>query len=391
MWSMLTDSRGRLKDGSALYRAVIAAGVAQASRQKVWPFLLGCYPLEATVEQQSLLLAEAGAELETLSRQLSGGSASSRFSKGARDNQSLEDVLRQIQLDVDRTETSTHIDESRPQFCQRLTKLLNAYAVHDPEIGYCQGMSDMLVPFLILYEDDERAFLCFRALMSRIRRNFEVGHATMHLDMARVVELIQKQDAQLHSHIQKLGCDDGLWAFRMLLVLMRREIPLDMIFSFWEVLWAGEGLLGQKSLMPAIVAAFVIEHRSEIQTFTDSSQMLDLCNNPPRVPDGKSLVHSALVMAMTVDRVSPFRSTLKSISNRRKAAAKAPAKAEDETLTSSSQQTVHFSWAPWRQRRQPQDAMHTSKGPLRASWRRQRVRTSNPVAPPQPAWGVAAA
>lgn len=57
--------------------------------------------------------------------------------------------------------------------------MLSAYALHDPETGYCQGMSDLLVPFLDLIEDDVTAFWCFEALMRArgARANFAGGWA----------------------------------------------------------------------------------------------------------------------------------------------------------------------------------------------------------------------
>ena len=160
-------------------------------------------------------------------------------------------------------------------------------------------MSDLLVPFVLLYEDDGQAFMCFRALMARVRRNFFVQQQQMFSDMASVVEIIKQSDQELHSHMESIGCTDGLWAFRMLLVMLRRELSLEDAFAFWEVLWAGEGLAGHKSLMPNVVAALAVKHRSQILGFTESSQMQEFCSG---VVLGKlealGLIHHALMMVM---------------------------------------------------------------------------------------------
>ena len=35
-----------------------------------------------------------------------------------------------------------------------------------------QGMSDLAVPMLLIFEDDVMAFWCFERLMQRVRKNF---------------------------------------------------------------------------------------------------------------------------------------------------------------------------------------------------------------------------
>ncbi|KAF6259022.1 rab-GTPase-TBC domain-containing protein [Scenedesmus sp. NREL 46B-D3] len=64
-------------------------------------------------------------------------------------------------------------EESKRQAC-RMVAMLSAYALHDPDTGYCQGMSDLLLPLVLLMEDDALAFWCFVALMQRqgLRSNF---------------------------------------------------------------------------------------------------------------------------------------------------------------------------------------------------------------------------
>jgi hypothetical protein len=60
----------------------------------------------------------------------------------------------------------------------RLVGLLEAYAVYDPEIGYCQGMSDLLSPIIAVMEEPDESFWCFVGYMRKARHNFrldEVG------------------------------------------------------------------------------------------------------------------------------------------------------------------------------------------------------------------------
>ncbi|GLI64858.1 hypothetical protein VaNZ11_008243 [Volvox africanus] len=54
--------------------------------------------------------------------------------------------------------------------------VLIAYALHDCNVGCCQGMADLAVPFLELYPtDDDMAFTVCRAFMARVWENFLPG------------------------------------------------------------------------------------------------------------------------------------------------------------------------------------------------------------------------
>lgn len=58
-----------------------------------------------------------------------------------------------------------------------LVRLLSAYAVHDPDIGYCQGMSDLAAAALRVVPGETLAFACFERIMRAARRNFRHDEA----------------------------------------------------------------------------------------------------------------------------------------------------------------------------------------------------------------------
>ncbi|KAJ6388443.1 hypothetical protein OIU77_026920 [Salix suchowensis] len=57
-----------------------------------------------------------------------------------------------------------HLEPSRIFHAARLVTILEAYALYDPEIGYCQGMSDLLSPIIAVMEEDFSAFWWFCGL-----------------------------------------------------------------------------------------------------------------------------------------------------------------------------------------------------------------------------------
>ena len=65
-------------------------------------------------------------------------------------------------------------------------------------------MSDILAPFLEVYpKDDALAYLCFSALMQRIRSNLLEGQPGIHTSLQQITSLLQKIDKKLCKQISK--------------------------------------------------------------------------------------------------------------------------------------------------------------------------------------------
>ncbi|XP_024536423.1 TBC1 domain family member 17-like [Selaginella moellendorffii] len=76
-------------------------------------------------------------------------------------------LLHQIGLDVVRTDRVLEFYED-PKNLGKLWDILAVYAWIDEEVGYCQGMSDLCSPMVLLFPDEADAFWCFKCLMRRV-------------------------------------------------------------------------------------------------------------------------------------------------------------------------------------------------------------------------------
>ncbi|KAJ4904172.1 Ypt/Rab-GAP domain of gyp1p superfamily protein [Raphanus sativus] len=127
-------------------------------------------------------------------------------------------TLHRIVVDVVRTDGHLEFYED-PGNLGRMSDILAVYAWIDPSTGYCQGMSDLVSPFVVLFEDNADAFWCFEMLIRRTRANFQMEGPTGVMD-------------QLQSLLH--------FAFRMLLVLFRRELSFNEALRMWEMMWAAD-------------------------------------------------------------------------------------------------------------------------------------------------------
>ena len=60
-----------------------------------------------------------------------------------------------------------------------LFNLLVTYALTHPDVSYCQGMSDIASPILVVQNDEAHAYLCFCGAMKRLKANFSIKGEVM--------------------------------------------------------------------------------------------------------------------------------------------------------------------------------------------------------------------
>ncbi|MBA0583102.1 hypothetical protein Gorai_013976 [Gossypium raimondii] len=103
-------------------------------------------------------------------------------------------------------------------------------------------MSDLCSPMIILLEDEADAFWCFERLMRRLRGNFRCTGNSVGVEkqLSYLAAVTQVIDPKLHHHFETLGGGDYLFAFRMLMVLFRREFSFCDSLYLWEMMWALE-------------------------------------------------------------------------------------------------------------------------------------------------------
>ncbi|XP_043707061.1 small G protein signaling modulator 1-like isoform X2 [Telopea speciosissima] len=149
-------------------------------------------------------------------------------------------TLHQIVVDVVRTDSHLEFYENMKNVA-RMSDILAVYAWVDPATGYCQGMSDLLSPFVVLYEDNADAFWCFEMLLRRMRENFQMeGPTGVMKQLEALWCILAATDREMFVHLSLIGAESLHFAFRMLLVLFRRELSFNEALCMWEMMWAAD-------------------------------------------------------------------------------------------------------------------------------------------------------
>jgi hypothetical protein len=120
---------------------------------------------------------------------------------------------------------------------EQMKDLLLTYNEHNRDLGYVQGMSDLLAPIYAVEQDDAVAFWGFVNFMERMERNFLRDQSGMRLQLLTLDHLCQLLDPKLYEHLQRLDSTNFFFFFRMLLVWFKREFDWLDILRLWESLW----------------------------------------------------------------------------------------------------------------------------------------------------------
>ncbi|GAA6224769.1 small G protein signaling modulator 1 isoform X2 [Lates japonicus] len=178
------------------------------------------------------LAGSGDAKIEAASQE----SAGSTFSQELLDLYTLN--LHRIEKDVQRCDRNYWY--FTPANLEKLRNIMCSYIWRHLDIGYVQGMCDLLAPLLVILDDEAMAFSCFTELMKRMNQNFPHGGA-MDTHFANMRSLIQILDSELFELMHQNGDYTHFYfCYRWFLLDFKRELVYEDVFAVWETIWAAK-------------------------------------------------------------------------------------------------------------------------------------------------------
>lgn len=119
----------------------------------------------------------------------------------------------------------------------KMREILLTYNEYNVNLGYVQGMTDLLSPLYVKFQDESLTFWAFSKFMDRMERNFVRDQSGMKKQMLTLNELVSFMLPNLFKHLERCESTDLFFFFRMLLVWFKREFEWELVMSLWEILW----------------------------------------------------------------------------------------------------------------------------------------------------------
>eukprot|EP00186_Timspurckia_oligopyrenoides_P003106 CAMPEP_0182443082 /NCGR_PEP_ID=MMETSP1172-20130603/1916_1 /TAXON_ID=708627 /ORGANISM="Timspurckia oligopyrenoides, Strain CCMP3278" /LENGTH=838 /DNA_ID=CAMNT_0024638249 /DNA_START=58 /DNA_END=2574 /DNA_ORIENTATION=- len=327
------SANGKLVDAGSMRYAIFRGGLLDSPARRVaWPFLLGVFEWQSTTRERKEKLEllrmtysslvnhwrdtfrkafayaatqKDAAKYETLfevdfdnnTEFLDANSAVEACKdRGQRSGDDIElcdeggslldllEIRSRIEKDIVRTDRK--LESFRGQENPRLAmmlRILATYALRNMSVGYCQGMSDLVTPLMMIFtscgsmesdyssvlfgfdakrgDEEVMTFWCFNALMERVDANFQDDQAGIHTQLRHVAMIIQRADPELAEYFE-LADSQYYCCFRWILLQFKREFDIEDVSRLWEILWLD--YFAESNLHIYITAALLIHRRSEI-------------------------------------------------------------------------------------------------------------------------------
>ncbi|KAI8462415.1 MAG: rab-GTPase-TBC domain-containing protein [Monoraphidium minutum] len=152
----------------------------------------------------------------------------------------------------------------------RLGRLLRAYALHDEEVGYCQGQA-FAAGMLLMYVPEEVAFNLYCRLMddppagAGLRRLYQPGLEPLKLELSRFELLLASHLPALHAHLHAAGLPPVLYASQWFMTLFASPFPLHFGGRILDVLLQGR----DGAVLPRVGLALMEALQGELLALDD--------------------------------------------------------------------------------------------------------------------------
>lgn len=102
-----------------------------------------------------------------------------------------------------------------------LYRVLSAYAVYNPEIGYCQGMNVLAAVLLLARFSEEEAFWGLTRLMKdySVEQMFKPGLPGVRQSITKFNELFEFLLPKLYKHFAKEGIESAMYLSKWFMTL----------------------------------------------------------------------------------------------------------------------------------------------------------------------------
>lgn len=232
-WSKHMDKEGRIINVEEVKDQIFRGGVDPAIRIDVWKFLLGVYEWDSTYASRTKTRKRRlddyfRMKLQWTTIRLEQENRFSLF----RERKCL------IEKDVTRTDRTHKFfeGEGNPNL-QVLNDILMTYCMYNFDLGYVQGMSDLLSPILVVMENEVDAFWCFAGYMDRVSDNFQMDQEGMKTQLSYIHKLMQYTDPELCNYLESHESGNFYFCFRWILIHFKREFSFSDAQRLWEVIW----------------------------------------------------------------------------------------------------------------------------------------------------------
>eukprot|EP00741_Cyanophora_paradoxa_P019159 tig00021123_g18499.t1 len=207
-----------------------------------------------------------------------------------------------IQRDLGRT-FPTHVlyMQERGPGQQKLYNVLKAYSLHDPDVGYCQGMA-FIAAVLLLYMPEEDAFWALVRLLQgdrfRLKGLFSPGLPLVNQALFQFEHLLRQYTPRLLAHLTAEGIPVGMFSTEWFITFFSRTFPFATVLRIWDCFF----FEGYKVIFRVAVALMRMSEQELLRQRIEGI-MTTVRNFPPQILDPDTLLRAAFRLNLSRARL----------------------------------------------------------------------------------------
>ncbi|KAG5859970.1 GTPase activating protein [Encephalitozoon hellem] len=155
-----------------------------------------------------------------------------------------EKIAHQIDLDIKRIDPryKTYADVDISYMYYHILWLI---AQRRPQLGYVQGMADILVPFVLVFSHENiekaesSAYFCYSRLLDEMQHNIIELQAGMIKGMDLILQTV---DPDFHKFLKDIGLEIHMFAFRWFNCFFTREFKMPVLLKVLDTIFASDNI-----------------------------------------------------------------------------------------------------------------------------------------------------
>ncbi|XP_067929294.1 TBC1 domain family member 25-like [Watersipora subatra] len=230
------DCEGRIVNYQGFRESIYLGGVAPSMRKIAWRHLLCVFPEDMTADERIEFLKAKSEQYVHMRDEWKRA-----YEEMGQDSpEQMKFVITMVRKDVVRTDRNTAYYKGKDdnKHTMSLFHLLCTYALYHPTVSYCQGMCDLASPLLAVQDNEAHAYLLFCSLMERMKCNFSYDSTAITTKFSHLTQLLLHFDSDFYNYLQNHQLENLLFAYRWLLLEMKREFSFEDSCYFTEVMWS---------------------------------------------------------------------------------------------------------------------------------------------------------
>ncbi|KAI9197289.1 rab-GTPase-TBC domain-containing protein [Polychytrium aggregatum] len=184
-----------------------------------------------------------------------------------------------------------------------LRNILQAYAIYNPEVGYCQGMG-FLVGMMLMHLQAEDAFWLLVASLDRYSQGYYTPTMSKLLSDANVFQsLLKTHSRRLWKHMNNQEVTPLMYMTQWFLTLYTTVLPWPTVLRIWDMFY----MQGVKVLFRTGLAIMRILEPSLLKSPTTADLVTLLLHLPPERFGPDTIVEQSLKISIKSKSLEAMR------------------------------------------------------------------------------------